>query len=76
MNIDLNGHHAIVCGSTQGIGKAIATSLAECGAVVTLIARNKVVLESLVDTLPGSGHGLLVADFGNFEQLQLIRQQN
>ena len=40
MNLDLTGKHAIVCGSTQGIGKAIALGLAEMGADVTLVARN------------------------------------
>jgi 3-oxoacyl-[acyl-carrier protein] reductase len=37
MNIDLTGKYAIVCGSTKGIGKAIALQLALSGANVTLL---------------------------------------
>ena len=36
MNLDLTGKHALVCGSTQGIGKAIALGLAEMGAEALL----------------------------------------
>ena len=32
MNLDLTGKSALVCGSTQGIGKAIAIELANLGA--------------------------------------------
>ena len=38
MNISLENKHAIVCGSTQGIGFAAAMELASLGAKVTLIA--------------------------------------
>jgi len=41
MNLSLKGIRAIVCGSTQGIGKAIALKLALQGAAITLIARDK-----------------------------------
>ena len=41
MNLDLKNKKAIVCGSTQGIGKAIAVELANMGASVTLVARNE-----------------------------------
>ena len=45
MNISLEGKTAVVCGSTQGIGKAIVESFAEAGANCILIARNKESLE-------------------------------
>ena len=41
MRIDLTGKRALVCGSTAGIGKAVAVQLAEVGATVTLLARNE-----------------------------------
>lgn len=48
MNIDLTGKNAIVCGSTHGIGKAIAMEFVRCGANVTLIARDEKLLKKIV----------------------------
>ena len=41
MNLGLRNKKAIVCGSTQGIGKSIAEELALQGVSITLIARNQ-----------------------------------
>ncbi|HMR55789.1 MAG TPA: SDR family NAD(P)-dependent oxidoreductase, partial [Cyclobacteriaceae bacterium] len=41
MNLNLEGKNALVCGSTQGIGKASAVELAKMGATITLVARNE-----------------------------------
>ncbi|MCK5369584.1 MAG: SDR family NAD(P)-dependent oxidoreductase, partial [Cyclobacteriaceae bacterium] len=68
MNINLKGKNAIVCGSTQGIGKAIAKELASLGANVTLFARNEEYLKKVIlelDASAGQTHGFLVADFRN-----------
>ena len=51
MQIDLTGKKAIVCGSSQGIGKAAALKLAVAGAEVTLIARDEAKLKSVLDEL-------------------------
>ena len=48
MNLALRNKKAIVCGSTQGIGKAIAEGLAKQGVSLTLIARNESVLADVV----------------------------
>lgn len=68
MNINLNNKNALVCGSTQGIGKASAIALATLGANITLIARNEDKLKDVIKELPNNGnqtHHYLVADFRN-----------
>lgn len=72
MNLNLNGKRALVCGSTQGIGKAAAIELALLGANVTLIARNEEKLKSTVKELSSNNqqHNYIVADFSEPELLQ------
>jgi len=53
--IPLHHRHAIVTGAARGIGAAIAHTLAEAGADLTLIGRNADALHELVTRLPGSG---------------------
>ncbi|MGI4865032.1 MAG: SDR family oxidoreductase [Janthinobacterium lividum] len=62
----LSPYHALVGGSTQGIGRAAAEALADAGATVTLISRNEAALREVAAALPtpaGQQHGYLVADF-------------
>lgn len=66
MNLDLTGKNAIVCGSTQGIGKAIALELANLGANVILIARNHeklIAVKNELNTTKGQSHHFLAVDF-------------
>ena len=68
MQPDLSQKNAIVCGSSQGIGKAIAEQFAIAGASVTLVARNQQRLESVVAGLAtdqGQTHDILVADYSD-----------
>ena len=61
----LKGKRALVCGSTQGIGRAAAIELASRGAAVTLFARDPVALERVRAELPGTGHTSRAADFND-----------
>ncbi len=73
MNLDLQNKTAIVCGSTQGIGKATAVELALLGANVTLMARNEEKLKTVLVELPkkkGQKHRYIVADFTNQKQVK------
>jgi 3-oxoacyl-[acyl-carrier protein] reductase len=73
MNIDLTTKRALVCGSTQGIGKASAKELASLGATVTLVARSEEKLISVLTELPtpaGQAHNYLVADFERPDELK------
>lgn len=73
MNVDLTGRRALVGGSTQGIGKAIATELALLGASITLIARNGEKLEEVKNNLPclhQQKHHFLVADYAQPDEVK------
>ena len=66
MNLNLNNKHALVCGSTQGIGKATAIALANEGVRITLLARNEEKLKQVLSELPQQrNHDYIVADFTN-----------
>ena len=72
MNLGLQDKNALVCGSTQGIGKATAILLASEGANVTLMARNEEKLKAVLAELPNENqqHSYVVADFLNPTELQ------
>ena len=66
LNTRLDGHRALVCGSSQGIGLATARMLAGQGAAVTLLARDAGKLAAALASLPadaGQQHHSIVADF-------------
>lgn len=69
----LTGKRALVCGSSQGIGKAIALYFAEQGAEVILLARDEPALKTLceaLDTARGQKHRYWTADFTYPEQVK------
>jgi 3-oxoacyl-[acyl-carrier protein] reductase len=68
MDLDLSGKRALVCGSTQGIGRACAHELALLGASVTLMARDEARLREAAASLPrkaGQDHSWVLGDFSS-----------
>lgn len=66
MNLSLEGKNALICGSSQGIGLAIAQELAALGAHCILTARNKEKLEAAIAGLAitsNQKHSFKITDF-------------
>lgn len=75
MDISLKGKTALVSGSSQGIGLAIARAFAEQGATVIMLARNQGVLEEQVELLAApekQPHEYRVADFSDLAQVRSV----
>ncbi len=73
MDLSLKDHRALVCGSTQGIGRAAAEELAQLGATITLLARNEPTLKAVLADLPqpdGQSHDYLVGDFSKPDEVK------
>ncbi len=73
MDINLKNNKAFVCGSTQGIGRAVALELANLGAEIVLLARNEESLEQVKNELNAAQnqrHDFIVADFSKPEELR------
>ena len=73
LDLDLKGQHALVCGGTDGIGRASAELLAAHGAVVTLLARTRASLEAAAGAIPcpgvGQTHAWIEADMADLAVL-------
>lgn len=74
MQLNLDGRHALVCGASQGIGRASAIELALLGANVTLLARRAEALQALMRELPrthaAQRHGFIAVDVGDTAALR------
>jgi 3-oxoacyl-[acyl-carrier protein] reductase len=79
MHLSLEGRNAVICGSTQGIGLAIAEELALLGANCTLLARNEESLQTAVKSLDialRQQHNYLVANFSKPDQVKHVIEQH
>ena len=77
MNLDLTNKRALVCGSTQGIGRAVALELAAMGANVTLVARNENSLKQVKSELTTGAnqlHSYLCVDFTKPDELKTLTE--
>jgi 3-oxoacyl-[acyl-carrier protein] reductase len=71
MKIDLSGKNAIVTGSTRGIGRAVAQALADAGARVAVVGRDKSKASEIANQVGNGaqGFGCDVADTAQVTQL-------
>jgi 3-oxoacyl-[acyl-carrier protein] reductase len=73
MDLNLTGKHALVCGASEGIGRATAHELALLGASVTVLARRAEALQEVAAALPradGQSHDWIVADVSQTDALR------
>lgn len=71
MELSLKGKTALVCGASQGIGRAIALEFSRAGASMILLARNAAALESVgAELTPAERpHRTLPVDLGDSDSL-------
>lgn len=78
MNLDLSGKTALVCGSSQGIGKASAMELSKMGANIILLARNEGRLAEVkkeLNTDKRQTHQYKIADFSDTNSVKSIAEE-
>ena len=69
MDLRLSGKRALVCGASQGIGRAVAQELSLLGCSVSCLARNEERLQETLNSLSGEGHSYIVADHSDTNML-------
>lgn len=73
MDLNLTGKHALVCGGSEGIGRATAHELALFGADVTVLSRRPEALRQVAAALPlgpAQAHGWIAADVADAVRLK------
>ena len=75
MNISLKSKHALIGGSSKGLGLAVAKQLAYSGAKVTLLSRSEDLLLKTINQLnkeTNCRHEYLVCNYNNHEEYRKI----
>lgn len=62
--MEIAGKNVLLTGATGGLGRSIASNLADAGARLILSGRSAEGLEDLAKDLPGESHSVLAADLG------------
>jgi 3-oxoacyl-[acyl-carrier protein] reductase len=71
MRIDLTGKHALVTGSTRGIGRSIAAALSAAGARVAVVGRDKAKAEEVASAI-GNGAAGFACDVSDVAQVTAL----
>ena len=60
MEISLAGRCAVITGGSKGVGLAVATRFAACGADVAIMARGRAALDQAVEAIRAAAHGRVI----------------
>ncbi len=71
-NFSLDGKKALVLGASKGIGRASSLSLSNQGASIFAVARGKLELSTLINSLPSNDNSYLATDLSKDENISKL----